>query len=66
VADSGINLVVLEDRVGGAMDLFYKNLNPASNFTWSWTALASLIEDYSKSQCEGNATGNSSGSSQVI
>jgi hypothetical protein len=63
VADSGIGLVILTDRIGGALDIYYRDLSQASlNYlAFNWTELASLSKDYSRSQCSSsNPASNSS------
>jgi hypothetical protein len=43
-ADNGIGLVVLQDRVGGLRDLYYKSITSLpTTLTWDWAELAALL-----------------------
>jgi hypothetical protein len=57
-ADNGIGLVLLEDLVGSARDLYWKNMVSAPvNLGWNWGELVQLIQALEGSQCAGvNAT----------
>jgi hypothetical protein len=57
-ADNGIGLVVVPGVIGGARDVYYRDLNLTnSTLYWDWVELAALIETYSSSQCA-NASAN--------
>ena len=43
-ADCGIGLVVLQDRVNAARDLYYKGITQLpTTLNWAWSELAGLV-----------------------
>jgi len=68
--DSGIGLIVNMALEGGARDLYWQNYNASTNSSqpsngsfWSWTELASLINQYSNEQCQANSSNSTNSSS---
>jgi len=60
---AGIGWLVINDRVGGVWDLFYKNLTQQPGILdWDWTQLASRIQDYAHEHLLCNSSSNTSGS----
>lgn len=52
-AENGIGLVMLEDRIGGARDLYWKNLISAPvTLGWNWAELVQLIQALEGAQCQ--------------
>jgi hypothetical protein len=52
-ADCGIGLVVLQDRVDAASDLYYKSITSLpSTLNWAWSELAALVNEIKPLACD--------------